>query len=77
MFNFLWKHSACRALFLTSAPAASPRGTTGAGGQLLRIHQDTMVEARYLLGFDVLNLGRRIMLLSHGKRAENFVVPEI
>lgn len=66
-----------RALFLTSAPAASPRGTTGAGDQLLWIHQDTMVEERYLLGFDVLNLGRRIMLLSHGKCVENLVVPEI
>ena len=36
-----------------------------------------MVEERYLLGFDVLNLGRRIMLLSHGKCVENLVVPEI
>ena len=66
-----------RVLFLTSAPAASPRGTTWADVQLLWIHQDTRVEATYLLGFDVLNLGRRIMLLSHEKWVENFVVPEI
>jgi len=36
-----------------------------------------VVEERYLPGFDVLSLGRRIMLLSHGKRVENSAVPEI